>query len=205
MARILRACSLTFLAAAAAIALASTQAALEAQAATDKDRIAKPFVSAGRVYMSLSAGGYRIQGTGDKEIRVRWQTRDPDDMARVRAKLDVNGRDATLHLDGPSNNFHVVIEVPERTDLVIRLSAGELDVRRIEGSKDIDMWAGDVTIEVGEAERYRRVQASVRAGEISSSPFRVNKGGLFRSFEFDGKGPYDLRVKLMAGDLKLVR
>ncbi|MBI2220250.1 MAG: hypothetical protein HYU53_03480 [Acidobacteria bacterium] len=88
---------------------------------------------------------------------------------------------------------------------MIRLSAGDLDVRRVEGSKDVDMWAGDVRIEVGEADGYRRVEASVRAGQITSSPFRINKGGLFRSFEYDGKGPHNLRVKLMAGDLKLVR
>jgi hypothetical protein len=155
--------------------------------------------------MDLSAGGYRIEGVPTNEIRVRWTTQDPDDMSRVRAKLDVSGRDATLRLDGPSNNFKASIEVPERTDLVLRLSAGDLEVRRIEGSKDIDVWAGDLTIEVGEADRYRHVSASVRAGEISASPFKVSKGGLFRSFEADGKGPYELRVKLMAGDLKLVR
>jgi hypothetical protein len=176
-----------------------------AQSATESNRLARPFVSSGKVYMDLSAGAYRIEGTKENEIRVRWQTRDSQDMSDVRAKLEVSGREATLRLDGPHNNFRATIEVPERTDLVLRLSAGDLDVRRIEGSKDIDMWAGDVTIEVGEAERYRRVSASVRAGEISASPFRVNKGGLFRSFEFDGKGAYDLRVKLMAGDLKLVR
>lgn len=189
---------------AAAAASLVPAATLGAQTTSDSNRLAKPFVSAGRVYMSLSAGGYRIEGSADKEIRVRWQTGDPDET-KVRAKLEVKGRDATLRMDGPSNNFRVVIQVPERTDLVIRLSAGDLDVRRVEGSKDVDMWAGDVTIEVGEAARYRRVEASVRAGEITSSPFNVSKGGLFRSFEFDGKGPYDLRVKLMAGDLKLVR
>jgi hypothetical protein len=31
------------------------------------------------------------------------------------------------------------------------------------------------------------------------------KSGLFRSFSLDRKGPYTLRVKLVAGDLKLVR
>ena len=200
MARFARICALMFAAAASLLPAAT----LGAQTTSDSNRLAKPFVSAGRVYMSLSAGGYRIEGSADKEIRVRWQTGDPDET-KVRAKLEVKGRDATLRMDGPSNNFRVVIQVPERTDLVIRLSAGELDVRRVEGSKDVDMWAGDVTIEVGETARYRHVEASVRAGEITSSPFNVNKGGLFRSFQFDGKGQYDLRVKLMAGDLKLVR
>jgi hypothetical protein len=176
-----------------------------AQSAAEPGRLSKAFVSAGKVFMNLSAGGYRIEGTPDNEIRIRWATRDPDDMSSVRAKLDVNGREATLRLDGPSNNFQGQIEVPERTDMVLRLSAGDLDVRRIEGNKDIDVWAGDLTIQVGDANRYRRVTASVRAGDLTASPFKVSKGGLFRSFEWDGKGPYELRVKLMAGDLKLVR
>jgi hypothetical protein len=198
--RIAQACSLLLL----VVGLAAHPAVL-AQSAGENDRLVRPFVSSGRVYMNLSAGAYRIEGSPDNEIRVRWATRDPQDMSSVRAKLEVNGRDATLRLDGPHNNFRATIEVPARTDLVLRMSAGDLDVRRIEGSKDIDVWAGDLTIEVGDADRYRKVSASVRAGEINATPFKVTKGGLFRSFQADGKGQYDLRVKLMAGDLKLVR
>jgi hypothetical protein len=67
------------------------------------------------------------------------------------------------------------------------------------------MWAGDVTMELGDAELYRRVDASVRAGEISAQPFGRSTGGLFRSVRWDGKGKYTINASLFAGDLKLVR
>jgi hypothetical protein len=93
--------------------------------------------------------------------------------------------------------------VPTRSDVEIDMSAGDLDVRGIEGSKRVETWAGDVSIDIGQPEQYRLVEASVRAGDLSALPFKVSKGGLFRSFSWKGTGPYSLRVKLFAGDLTL--
>jgi hypothetical protein len=169
------------------------------------DRLERAFISGGTVRMDLSAGGYRIEGTSETDIRVRWRTRNPDDMRKVRAKLEITGREAAIHVDGPSNNFQGIIQLPKRSDIVLSVSAGEIDVRGLDGSKDIGMWAGDITVAVGEPERYGRIDTSVRAGDITASPFGVTKSGLFRSFSLDRKGPYTLRVKLVAGDLKLVR
>jgi hypothetical protein len=180
-------------------------AAGRAQATSKNDRVERPFVSGGKVMLTLSAGTYRVEGSPDRMIRARWRTRSASDLERVRARLDVTGNEAVFRLSGAGNNFGADITLPERCDLVLTLTAGDLTVRRIEGSKDIDLWAGDVTIEVGDSARYRRVDASVRAGDITAEPFRISKGGLFRSFEYAGKGPYDLRVRLFAGDLKLVR
>ncbi len=177
---------------------------LHAQSNAVPDRVERPFVSGGAVFLKLSAGAYRIEGAPEQSIRARWRTRDSRDMGRVRSRLDVKGRNATLVLDGPANNFEADISLPQRTNMVLRLSAGDLQVRGIDGNKDIDLWAGDVTIQVGEAQRYRRVDASVRAGQITAQPFNLTKGGLFRSIEYAGNGPYELRVKLFAGDLKLV-
>lgn len=50
---------------------------------------------------------------------------------------------------------------------------------------------------------YRRVEASVWAGELKAAPFRISKGGLFRSFDWRGDGEYRLRAKLKAGELHL--
>jgi hypothetical protein len=47
------------------------------------------------------------------------------------------------------------------------------------------------------------VEASVRAGDLSARPFKVSKGGLFRSCSWSGNGPYARRVKLVAGDVTL--
>jgi hypothetical protein len=176
-----------------------------AQSAGDRDRLSKKFVSGGQVLLRLSAGAYRIAGTSDDEIQVRWRTRDLEDMRRVRVEVEVSGSQAKIRTDGPSDHLEVNIDLPARTDLTVYLSAGELDIRDIEGSKDIDMWAGEVNVRVGDPAKYRHVDTSVRFGEIDAMPFHVNKEGMFRGFKADGAGLYDLRVKLFAGEVTLLR
>ena len=106
-------------------------------------------------------------------------------------------------MDGPANEFHAVIEVPARTDLHLRLSAGELSIEDIVGDKDIRLHAGEVRVDVGNPATYRRVRASVWAGELRAEPFRRRTGGLFRSLDWRGDGEHDLRVRLKAGELRL--
>lgn len=169
------------------------------------DRSETPFSAGGNAFLKLSAGGYRIEGIDEDQIRIRWRTQDPDDMEDVKVETAVDGKNATIRTRGPMDNFEVSIEVPRRTNLTVRLSAGELDVRDIQGNMDIDAWAGEINVRVGDAASYRHVDTSVTVGEIDAMPFRVNKGGFFRAFKADGKGPYDLRVKLFAGEVKILR
>ena len=71
------------------------------------------------------------------------------------------------------------------------------------GNKDVELHAGDLSIDVGRAEDYNHVDASLWAGDLHAAPFNVVKGGLFRSFDWNGKGPYRLHAKMKAGDLRL--
>ena len=113
-------------------------------------------------------------------------------------------RDASITTDGPTNKgFKVAIKVPSRADLYVRLTAGDLRVDGIEGNKDIELHAGDVRIDVGRADDYHTVDASVWAGELWAEPFSIHKEGLFRWFDWSGKGPYRLHARLKAGDLRL--
>jgi hypothetical protein len=126
-------------------------------------------------------------------------------MASVVADIAVTGTSAMVRTRGPRDKFSVEIDVPQRTDLYVSLSAGDLDVLGIEGNKDVSMWAGDMTIEVGDGKQYRQVDASVRFGEITPRPFGRSKGGILRSFHWSGSGKYSISAKLFAGDLKLVQ
>lgn len=155
--------------------------------------------------MDLSAGAYTIRGGAVDSIRVRWETRDPRDMSSVRTDVAVSGTNATVRTRGPKNNFRVSIDVPAMADIQLDLSAGELSLRGIEGNKSVSMWAGEVTMEVGDAQLYRRVDTTVRFGEIQASPFGGSKGGILRSFTWDGNGKYTIIAKLFAGELKLVK
>ena len=165
--------------------------------------VSQPFRPGGLVTMHLSAGEYNVEAGRDNEIHVRWDTRNAGDLSRVKVSVQTTATDAMIKTDGPHNGFRVTIELPARSDLDTRLSAGELRIGGIEGSKRVRCWAGDLEIDVGRADDYGDVRASVIAGEIAASAFHVNKDGLFRSFETKGPGTYSLDARLTAGSMRL--
>lgn len=163
--------------------------------------VEKTFAAGGSVYMDLSAGGYVIEGTADARIRIRYTTRDPGDASSVRATADITANQARIVIAGPRNGFSVRIELPVRSDLTVSLTAGDLALGALEGNKDVSAWAGKIQVAVPKPEDYYSVQASVTAGEIRAEPFHAAKGGVFRSFSWEGKGRHSLRVRLTAGEV----
>ena len=183
----------------AAVLTLALGAVLAAQSRSIAER---KFVSGGTVRLELDAGDYDVVGSRDDRIRVTWDDRKQD--VDVSLRIDADASRATVRTDTPwHDGAKIRIELPRRTNIVVKLSAGDLDISGIEGSKDVSAGAGDVKIGVGSREQYRYVTASVRVGDLNAGPFNVRKEGLFRSFEWTGKGPYELRAHLMAGDLKL--
>ena len=104
---------------------------------------------------------------------------------------------------GPRNDLTITVQVPKKSNLVVRIFAGDVEVKGITGNKDIELHAGDLTIGVGDPSDYAHVQASVTTGEIDAKPFGESHGGLFRSFEKSGNGKYKLMAHVAAGDLTL--
>ena len=184
-------------------ALIAAPALIAQQTSRPSSSLERDFVSNGKISMDLSAGEYRITGSPDNKIRLAWSVRGEDRLSDVDARADIRGTEARIVTDGPMNNFKVTIQVPQRTDLYIRLTAGELRLDRVEGSKDIELHAGEMRIDVNRAEDYNSVDASIWAGEIHADPFNVRKEGLFRSFDWKGHGPYRLHASLKAGEVWL--
>jgi hypothetical protein len=180
-------------------------AVVTAQAGRDSTTgtVQKAFVSGGQVHLDLSAGDYRISGSPEPSVRVEWQVRYPDEARDVRIDADIDGKRARIVTDGPSSHFRVRIQVPQRSDLVVRLTAGDISIDGIEGNKDVESHAGDMSIDMRRAEDYNRVEASVWAGDLEIRPLNVSKGGLFRSYNWSGRGPYRLHAHLKAGDLRI--
>jgi hypothetical protein len=77
-----------------------------------------------------------------------------------------------------------------------------LTITGVSGNKDVDSYAGNVTIAVDPNE-YASVDTSVKAGDLNARPFAVMKSGLLQSFKWSGKGKYTLRAWLGAGNLEL--
>lgn len=180
------------------LALAVPAAASAQTKVTDK-----AFVSGGKLDLHLEAGDYEVKASRDNHVRVTLS----GDMGNTVADVVINGTHADVNVHNTpnhSNNFHVAIEIPKISDVAIRLSAGDLDVDEITGSKDIETRAGDVKIAVGSPDNYSSVDASVSIGDVSTGPFPGAKGGLLsHGVKWTGKGKYTLRAHLMVGDLKL--
>ncbi len=190
-----------------ALAVAATATLLVgvafAQPSSDKQPVERNFAAGGTVKLHLTAAEYRIVGRSEPKIRVAWRVDHAENAGRVHVETDIRGTTAVIHTTGPKSGLHFQIDVPERSDVDVDLSAGDLDVRGVEGNKRLSMWAGDVSIDVGSPELYRQVEASVRFGDISARPFHISKGGIFRSFLWKGAGKYAVDARLFAGDLTL--
>jgi hypothetical protein len=187
-----------------ALAILIGAATVSAQNPATSSSLERPFPANGRVKMDLVAGDYTIAGTSGTKVRLDWTTRDAESLAKVRATVDVRDKELNITTDGPRNrDLKFRIQIPSQSDLYIRLSAGDLTIEEIRGNKDVELRAGDLRIDVGRAEDYNKVDASLWAGDIRASAFQIEKEGLFRSFDWSGKGPYRLHAHLMAGDLYL--
>lgn len=167
-----------------------------------KEWVETEFPANGQLQMHLQSGGAHIVGSPDNKVRVRCTGRRAEESGRVRVRLEATGRSGELQISGgPHDNFEFEIQIPQMTDLIIRMPAGELNVEGVVGNKDVRVHAGEVNIQVGDPATYDHVKASVWAGEIHGGPFGEGKDGLFRSFHADGKGKYDLQVRLKAGEV----
>jgi hypothetical protein len=161
----------------------------------------QPFASGGTIDMQLSGGSYSVRPSADDHIRVTLSV-GQDNPSKTGLTIDKTSAKLTIE-DTPKNNFSATIEVPKATDLVIRLSGGDLNADAISGNKDIETEAGNVQIAVGDPNDYASVDASVKAGNLSSGPFGESKSGLAQNLNWTGHGKYKLHVQLGAGNLEL--
>ena len=162
------------------------------------------FHSGGKLRMYLRSGDFKVVGGLDNKITVRITGRNADRASDVRVQLEGSNDSADLTVSGgPKNDLEVIIEVPKKTGLFVRMTAGNLELKHVVGDKDAELHAGELIIDVGEANDYSRVDASVYSGGLEASPFNESHGGLFRSFHKEGNGKYHLHAHVRAGDLTL--
>jgi len=162
------------------------------------------FPAGGRLDLHIRSGDVTIRGSDDNKVKVRFDPKNPDDLKDVKVNFKAAGNSGTLKVSGgPRNDFRIRIDIPKNSDLRLRVPAGDVSVEELVGDKDVEMWAGDLTLRVGNASDYGKVDASVRAGDLDMGPFGVSKSGLFRSYEMTGSGPHRLHVHVTAGDVEL--
>jgi hypothetical protein len=162
------------------------------------------FAAGGTVHLHLESGGYTIAPTDAEEISVSCRARTDRQLSQVKVRIKAAGNRADVYVGNtPNNNFNATIEIPRRSHLWARLTAGELVVGVLEGDKDLELNAGRVEVDIPRPQDYGSRDASVTTGSIQASAFEVFKGGLFRSFHQQGPGRYRLRVHVIAGEINL--
>jgi hypothetical protein len=188
----------------ALLLLAAIQAFAVEKGSCDRPFTA-PFQSDAELRMDIRAGDIHISGSDEPAVRVTCVVKDADKANEVMVAFERADKSSELRVyGGPNNNVRIDISVPRQSNLIVRLTAGDLELKGVRGHKDVSMRAGDLTIDVGNPGDYSTAEASVTAGDINAVAFGVNKGGLFRSFKHqNAAGKYRLKASLWAGDIRL--
>lgn len=189
----------------AAAALLVASAAGWAETVGDCDHpIEAPLRSRAALVIESRPAGVEIVGTDAETIRVS-------------CTVDGSGQDVELRFSGTpgygrlnitspvrNQSLHIRIEVPKKTNLRFHMGAGEVKVEEIAGDKDIDLYAGQITITSPSDGAYKSMDASVDIGQVNAAAFGVQKGGFFRCFSRTASnGEYRLRAHVITGQIDL--
>jgi hypothetical protein len=154
--------------------------------------------------------GLHIVGTDRVAIHVSCSTSNDETATNVAFHFSSTANGGTLSIDGPhlqhgNNGLEIKIEVPRRTNLSIRMFAGQVTVEEVKGDKDIEVGAGQITISSIHDGDYRNVDASVGVGEVQALAFGTDKGGFFRNFSRkNSNGDYRLQAHVTTGQIELL-
>jgi hypothetical protein len=156
---------------------------------------------------SLSSG-IEIVGTDKEAIHVSCTADPMDNARRIHLRFSGNPTHSKLTIDGshPKNsNLHIRVEVPRKMNLKIRMSAGQVNVDEIAGDKDIELYAGQITISSAHKWDYKNVDVSVGIGQVNAQVFDADKGGFFRTFHRENAdGEYRLHAHITTGQIDLL-
>ena len=109
----------------------------------------------------MDAAGVTILPSEDGHVRVRYTGTKDRDLSGVRLRFDPAGKPASLRMNHHlHNDFRIEIQVPRAVALILRMSAGELSIRGVEGDKDLRLHAGELKVQVGDPSSYGPVSAS---------------------------------------------
>ncbi|HLK54131.1 MAG TPA: hypothetical protein VKU42_11790 [Candidatus Angelobacter sp.] len=153
--------------------------------------------------IELGSGDYQIVASTSDSIAVVYDGSNADAVRKVKVQIDSGHGQNHLKIAGPKSNFHALIEVPRKTDLRVRMSAGGLSIGDVEGNKDIEILAGNLDLNSLHPQDYAQADFSVRVGDMYAPLFKTARSKLSRSFKTAGPGKYRLHAHVGVGDMTL--
>ena len=175
---------------------------LLAAAATCESPFTATVAPGSRLRLDIRPAHIDIRGADGDGVRVTCTARDGSLPSSVSVSLQNGELKVTGGPTGGDHNLRIRIDVPRRTDLYVRSTAGNLTIRDVKGEKDVELTAGNIEIHAGPPSEYRSVELSARAGNIEARPFGIHRSGLFRSEKRSGlPGQYRLTAHVTAGNV----
>jgi hypothetical protein len=154
--------------------------------------------------LHLHEGDIRVVGSKAEKISIHVEGKNVEQARNIKIELKREGGAVDLKLSHvPKKELQVTIEIPTSTNLYARMRGGDLAVEGVAGDKDLELTAGDLSIQVSNPEEYSHVDLSVSFGDLSGGQFGNAKSGIGNSVKKDGSGKYKLHAHVMAGDLTL--
>jgi hypothetical protein len=156
------------------------------------------------VRFHLQDGDFRIVGGDSDEITIHADGKNAAQAKQMKIQIRQVGDALDVTFTRvPKNEVQVTIAIPRETSLYARMRAGDLSVDGVTGDKDLELLAGDLSVQVPDPTDYGPVDLSVKFGDVSGHAFGDPKGVVGNSLKHDGCGKYRLHAHVFAGDLTL--
>ena len=160
--------------------------------------------STNAVRMRIASGGVTIVGIRENDYRVTLENASPDLEKEAHIDIKRDQSPVAINLSNLPQGSRVRVEIPESSNLAVRMGAGELIIQGIHGSKYAMLRSGKLVINIGDRQEYTVANASVLAGAIHAPAFSTDKGGMFRFLGTTGQhGNLSLDAHVSAGELVL--
>jgi uncharacterized protein (TIGR02246 family) len=163
------------------------------------------FAPAGQVELHVRYGDVHIVPADDSHLAITYtmHSNHADYIGKVEPQFEVQSAKAVLTLKAPHDgSLEVDLKVPARTDIYLRLAAGDIQLGPIEGNKDLETHAGDILVDLVDPASYGAVDASTHAGDVVA-PFGKPHGWIGNSLNYQGAGSFHIHAHTLAGDVTL--
>ena len=156
----------------------------------------------------LRGGDVHIKrGSDPAHLVVRYtpDPRKPEQEKDVLLRSRTHGSSIQVEIRAPmSLSVDAELEVPSPLSLEVHMTGGDLTVEGVEGDKNLQLFAGDLKVDVGSLKSLQEAEVSTRVGDADVPSGGTEHGWLGHTWTYQGPGLYRLYAHTTFGDVNLV-